>query len=155
MIQLPGVTITPDARSALSKAASMFILYTTSHANRVAGLDNRTNLTPQDVVEAAHYMDFDAFAPELKRVYQKNKKKREEANEKRRQRRRKTNSLLHDAGDGASAASSQQQVDDGEEEDDDDEESGDEDEGQVSHDKSRSLNGSEVPIVTIDDSSNE
>ena len=109
--------ITSDARSALCKAASIFILYTTSHANRVAGLEKRANLVAQDVVEAAHYMDFDSFAPDLKLVYQRNKKSRDEQNEKRRQsRQRKKNSLLTDQ----PSAPSQDQSHEQQDEDDDD-----------------------------------
>ncbi|RWS18965.1 hypothetical protein B4U80_01740, partial [Leptotrombidium deliense] len=45
-------TVSKDARQALSKATSFFILYLTSCANNVATENERMDLTEQDVCDA-------------------------------------------------------------------------------------------------------
>lgn len=60
-----GVEISKDARSAAARAASIFILYTTTCANNNATSNKRRTLTPQDVFEALDSMGFDEFTAEL------------------------------------------------------------------------------------------
>lgn len=63
-----------DARAVLGKAASIFVLYSTAYASKIAEQNDRKNLTAQDVVEATDHLGFGSFVPELKHVYQVNKR---------------------------------------------------------------------------------
>ena len=87
--QLPdGVSVSRDAKSALGKAASIFVLYTTSCAHKFADNDGRSVLSAQDIVSAASHMGFQEFTQQLKVLYQENKREREKLNQKRRERRK-------------------------------------------------------------------
>lgn len=147
--------MTTDARSALSKATSIFVLFATTHAQRVAGIDQRDNITAQDVVEAMHHMDFDSFAPPLKDVYQQNKRIRDQKNERRRENRKsKKNSLL-----AAGPSGSQMPVHGSGDHDDDDEQDDYEEDDQASeqtaNNETGSFNPSDVQFVTLDDNSSD
>jgi len=83
-----GVTVSTDAKSALGKAASIFVLYSTSCAQQLARTENRDNLTPQDVLAATTSMGFQEFGPDLKATYQQNKKDKDKANQRRREKRK-------------------------------------------------------------------
>lgn len=129
------------------------MLFATTHANRVAGLNDRSNLTAQDIVEATHHMDFDSFAPALKDVYQQNKRLKEQKNERRRENRkekRKQNSLLVAGPSGSQVplAGGHHAAHDDDEEDQDEEDEYEE-EGDAGHQPDR------VQLVTIEDESDE
>ena len=121
--QLPeGVTVTRDAKSAIGKAASIFVLYATSCAHKFAQQEGHDQVSAQNIVQAADHMGFSEFCPELKTLYQENKRDREKANEKRRERRKQqkqsrvsTETSNVDDGDQEDEEESQ---DDNEEEDD-------------------------------------
>lgn len=68
------VQVSKDARAVLGKAASIFVLYSTAYASKIAEQNDRKNLTAQDVVEATDHLGFGSFVPELKHVYQVNKR---------------------------------------------------------------------------------
>ncbi|XP_017780180.1 PREDICTED: DNA polymerase epsilon subunit 3 [Nicrophorus vespilloides] len=60
-----NVNIGKDVKSALSKAASMFILYITTHSSQIAQEANRKTLTAQDVLDALKEAEFDNFIEPL------------------------------------------------------------------------------------------
>ncbi|XP_067935494.1 DNA polymerase epsilon subunit 3-like [Watersipora subatra] len=61
----PGVNIGKDARLAISKAASVFVLYTTSCANNNALKSKRKTISLNDVYGALQDMEFDSFLEPL------------------------------------------------------------------------------------------
>ncbi|CAH0547479.1 unnamed protein product [Brassicogethes aeneus] len=60
-----NVNIGKDARSALSRAASVFILYVTSQASKEAQKANRKTLIGQDVIAALEELEFEDFIDPL------------------------------------------------------------------------------------------
>ncbi|XP_076806994.1 DNA polymerase epsilon subunit 3-like [Clavelina lepadiformis] len=61
-----GVIISKESRSAISKAASVFVLYCTSCANNYALQQKRKTLKDVDVLAALEEMEFENFVPQLK-----------------------------------------------------------------------------------------
>ena len=87
-----GVNISKEARSAISKAASVFVLYCTSCANNHALESKRKTLTGKDVMDALEEMEFPQFIEPLKKsleAFRKDQKDKKEAAAKK----RKTESL--------------------------------------------------------------
>lgn len=60
-----GVTVAKDARIAVAKASSIFILYLTSSANIIAKRGNRKIISGQDVIRAMTDIEFDQFIDPL------------------------------------------------------------------------------------------
>ncbi|KAI4503885.1 hypothetical protein M0802_001288 [Mischocyttarus mexicanus] len=60
-----GVTIGKDARTAIAKASSIFILYVTSSANIIAKKANHKTISGADVLQAMADIDFDQFVDPL------------------------------------------------------------------------------------------
>lgn len=60
-----GVAIAKEARSAIAKAASVFILFTTSSANNLAQKNKKKTVSAQDVFNALKEMEFDKFIEPL------------------------------------------------------------------------------------------
>ncbi|XP_056639064.1 DNA polymerase epsilon subunit 3 [Diorhabda sublineata] len=56
-----NINIGKDARSALSRAASVFVLYVTSQASNEAHKNNRKTLIAKDVIKALEELDFVNF----------------------------------------------------------------------------------------------
>lgn len=82
-----GVNISKEARSAISKAASVFVLYCTSCANNHAIENKRKTLTANDVLSALEEMEFEEFIDPLKEsleAFKKEQKDKKEAAAKRR-----------------------------------------------------------------------
>ena len=75
-----GVIISKESRAAISKAASVFVLYCTSCANNFAMQQKRKTLKDTDVLQALEDMEFEEFIPQLKecleafKIEQKGKK---------------------------------------------------------------------------------
>ncbi|XP_053138255.1 DNA polymerase epsilon subunit 3 [Hemicordylus capensis] len=72
-----GVNISKEARSAISRAASVFVLYATSCANNFAMKGKRKTLNAGDVLSAMEEMDFQRFVGPLKEsleVYRREQK---------------------------------------------------------------------------------
>ncbi|XP_028135923.2 DNA polymerase epsilon subunit 3 [Diabrotica virgifera virgifera] len=63
-----SVYIGKDARSALSRAASVFVLYVTSQASNEAQNNNRKMLIANDVLKALEELDFENFIEPLEEV---------------------------------------------------------------------------------------
>uniref|UniRef100_A0A6I8NBY2 DNA polymerase epsilon subunit 3 n=1 Tax=Ornithorhynchus anatinus TaxID=9258 RepID=A0A6I8NBY2_ORNAN len=83
--QLPdGVNISKEARSAISRAASVFVLYATSCANNFAMKGKRKTLNAGDVLSAMEEMEFQRFMSPLKEAleaYRREQKGKKEASE--------------------------------------------------------------------------
>lgn len=60
-----NVSVGKDARSALSRAASIFVLYVTSQATKEAQKVNRKTLLGQDILTALEELEFDEFISPL------------------------------------------------------------------------------------------
>ncbi|PGG96373.1 hypothetical protein AJ79_09613 [Helicocarpus griseus UAMH5409] len=60
----PNTSIQKDALLAISKAATVFVSYLSSHANEET---EKKTVTPQDVFAALSEIEFDAFLPRLER----------------------------------------------------------------------------------------
>ncbi|XP_009888621.1 PREDICTED: DNA polymerase epsilon subunit 3 [Charadrius vociferus] len=77
-----GVNISKEARSAISRAASVFVLYATSCANNFAMKGKRKTLNAGDVLSAMEEMEFQRFVAPLKEsleVYRREQKGKKEA----------------------------------------------------------------------------
>uniref|UniRef100_A0A8C5RBF6 DNA polymerase epsilon subunit 3 n=1 Tax=Laticauda laticaudata TaxID=8630 RepID=A0A8C5RBF6_LATLA len=61
-----GVNVSKEARSAISRAASVFVLYATSCANNFARKGKRKTLNAGDVISAMEEMEFQRFIGPLK-----------------------------------------------------------------------------------------
>uniref|UniRef100_A0A8C7AX24 DNA polymerase epsilon subunit 3 n=1 Tax=Neovison vison TaxID=452646 RepID=A0A8C7AX24_NEOVI len=70
-----GVNISKEARSAISRAASVFVLYATSCANNFAMKGKRKTLNASDVLSAMEEMEFQRFVTPLKEALEEQKKK--------------------------------------------------------------------------------
>jgi len=57
--------VSKEANAAIAKAASVFILYTTTTANGVASKSNRKTISGNDVISAMGEMEFDKFTKPL------------------------------------------------------------------------------------------
>ena len=77
-----NVNVSRDARLAMSKAASVFVLYATSCANAFATAGKRKTITGQDVLMAMEEMEFEKFVEPLKNAleaYKEEQKSRKSA----------------------------------------------------------------------------
>lgn len=82
-----GVNVSKEARRAISQAASVFVLYTTSCANNFAMKAKRKTLNAGDVLAAMEEMEFERFLEPLKEaleVYKKGQKGKKEVSEQKR-----------------------------------------------------------------------
>lgn len=73
-----GINISKDARSTFAKAASIFVLYTTSCASAVATKSHRKTVSGSDVFQALNEMEFDHYIEPLTKClehYRAEKKK--------------------------------------------------------------------------------
>lgn len=93
-----GVTVGKDARTAVAKAASIFILYLTSTANVIAKKGNRKTISGQDVIQAMTDIEFDQFVDPLQESlenFKKAQKEKKDASSKKKQQKKDED----DAGD--------------------------------------------------------
>ncbi|XP_067118120.1 DNA polymerase epsilon subunit 3-like [Centruroides vittatus] len=75
-----GISISNEAKEALSKAASVFVLYSTSCANNFALRAEKKTLTTPDIYAAMEDMNFGSFVNSLKeslKIYHTEKGKRD------------------------------------------------------------------------------
>lgn len=61
-----SVNIGKDARTALARAAAVFVLYISSHASQEAQKANRKTMLAQDVLDALTNLEFEEFIEPLK-----------------------------------------------------------------------------------------
>ncbi|CAD6232823.1 GSCOCG00006999001-RA-CDS [Cotesia congregata] len=83
-----GVTIGKEAKVAVAKAASIFILYLTTSANTVAKKTNRKTITGPDVLQAMEDIEFDRFVDSLQDAlnnFRKSQKEKKDASKKKTQ----------------------------------------------------------------------
>ncbi|GAB1606476.1 DNA polymerase epsilon subunit 3-like isoform X1 [Argonauta hians] len=88
-----GVNVSKEARLAISKAASVFVLYATSCSNNFALRSKRKTITAQDVLSAMQDMEFDQFLDPLKMCldsFRREQQGKKEASEKRRKAKEET-----------------------------------------------------------------
>ncbi|XP_064616234.1 DNA polymerase epsilon subunit 3-like [Liolophura sinensis] len=81
-----GVNVSKEARLAISKAASVFVLYATSCSNNFAMKAKRKTINAQDVLAAMEDMEFDKFIEPLQQCldgFRKEQQDKKEAVEKR------------------------------------------------------------------------
>jgi len=79
-----GINISKEARAAISKSASVFVLYATSCANALAMKHKRKTLTANDVLDAMEEMEFPSFIEPLKEgleVFKREQKGKKDAAE--------------------------------------------------------------------------
>ncbi|KAJ1525283.1 hypothetical protein ONE63_010106 [Megalurothrips usitatus] len=82
-----GVNVSKEARLALAKAASIFVLFLTSASNNVASQNNRKTISAQDVLQALQDTDFEGFLEPLKEAlenFKKAQKEKKDANAEKR-----------------------------------------------------------------------
>lgn len=60
-----GLNIAKEARTAIGRAASVFVLFVTSSANNVAVKNNKRTISAQDVLQAIVDTEFEFFAEPL------------------------------------------------------------------------------------------
>lgn len=60
-----GVNIAKEARTAIGRAASVFVLFITSAANGVAIKNNKKTISAQDVLQAIVETEFENFSEPL------------------------------------------------------------------------------------------
>jgi len=95
-----GINIAKEARIAISKAASVFIIYLSSSAITEAKKSKLRTITPQNIFDALDEIEFESFIEPLKESLElyrktvKDKKSSKQANEK------KENEVKEDEGDG-------------------------------------------------------
>lgn len=63
-----GVNLSKEARVALARSASVFVLYLTSSANMLASKDKRSTIRGQDVMKALDETDFSHFEEPLQKA---------------------------------------------------------------------------------------
>lgn len=84
-----GVNVSKETRTAIGKAASVFILYSTACANNFALKAKRKTLGASDVFSALEDMEFETFIPELKECLEAYKQEQREKKEAAADRRKK------------------------------------------------------------------
>ncbi|XP_060519516.1 DNA polymerase epsilon subunit 3 [Cylas formicarius] len=63
-----AINVGKDARAAISRAASVFVLYLTSQASNEAQRAKRKTLLGQDVIKALEELEFDDFVDPLQEI---------------------------------------------------------------------------------------
>ncbi|CAO2602713.1 DNA polymerase epsilon subunit 3 [Lemmus lemmus] len=95
-----GVNISKEARRAISRAASLFVLYATSCANNFAMKGKRKTLNASDVRSAMEELEFQRFVTPLKEAleaYRREQKgKKEASKQKKKDKDKKTDSEEQD-----------------------------------------------------------
>ncbi|XP_041378740.1 LOW QUALITY PROTEIN: DNA polymerase epsilon subunit 3-like [Gigantopelta aegis] len=84
-----GVNVSKEAKSAIGRAASIFILYATTCANTYAIKGKRKTITPNDLFQAIEDMELQEFLPEMKECLDAFKKEQKEKKEAAADRKRK------------------------------------------------------------------
>lgn len=154
-----GVSVSKEARNAVSKAASVFVLYATSCANTHALKSKRKTLNATDVFNALDDMEFNEFIEPLRanleafRASQKNKKEASEQRKKTKE--EQDTSKDEEEGEADNDEDDEmddddddddiEEIDDGEEEGDDEEEA--EDEGWVEEDNAQAGGSPDVQEI--------
>ncbi|KAK2585091.1 hypothetical protein KPH14_008603 [Odynerus spinipes] len=94
-----GVTIGKDARTAVAKASSIFILYLTSSANIIAKKANRKTISSTDVIQAMADIDFEQFVDPLQESlenFKRTQKEKKDATTKKKQNKKDEDEVIED-----------------------------------------------------------
>ncbi|KAL5012595.1 hypothetical protein ScPMuIL_011146 [Solemya velum] len=94
-----GVNVSKEARLAISKAASVFVLYATSCSNNFAMRGKRKTISAQDVISAMEDMEFDHFIQPLQQcldTYRRDQLDKKEATEKKKKAKEQESSVVID-----------------------------------------------------------
>ncbi|XP_064109809.1 LOW QUALITY PROTEIN: DNA polymerase epsilon subunit 3-like [Macrobrachium nipponense] len=78
-----GIVVAKEARSAIARAASVFVLYTTSTANNLAQKNKKKTVSAQDIFNAMKEMEFEKFVEPLQEsldLYKKSMQNKKEQN---------------------------------------------------------------------------
>ncbi|XP_012268525.1 DNA polymerase epsilon subunit 3 [Athalia rosae] len=97
-----GINIGKEARAAVAKAASIFILYVTSAANTVAKKGKRKTISGSDVIQAMEDIEFDQFIEPLQEAlenFKKSQKEKKDATTKRKQQKKDDEEMEEAAGE--------------------------------------------------------
>lgn len=94
-----GVNVSKEARLAISKAASVFVLYATSCSNNFALKAKRKTITAKDVLDALEDMEFDQFVDPLKQCLEAFKKNQQGKKDQKKKEKEMSNSGAGDAED--------------------------------------------------------
>lgn len=90
-----GVNVSKEARQAIARAASVFVLYATSQANNIAQKNKRKTLAGKDVLQAMDDMELEQFIEPLTEALENFKKvqqnKKEAAARKRKEKDKESN----------------------------------------------------------------
>lgn len=65
-----GTIVSKEARTAIARAASVFVLYLTSSANNVAIKGKRKTISGEDVFQAVVDTEFEMFEEPLREAYE-------------------------------------------------------------------------------------
>ncbi|XP_003385014.1 PREDICTED: DNA polymerase epsilon subunit 3-like [Amphimedon queenslandica] len=84
-----GVNVSKEAKAAIGRAASIFVLYATSCANNYTSKAKRKTIIPSDIFSAAEDMEFQEFVPEMKESLEAFKKSQKEKKDAAADRKRK------------------------------------------------------------------
>ncbi|ESP00265.1 hypothetical protein LOTGIDRAFT_238643 [Lottia gigantea] len=94
-----GINVSKEARLAISKAASVFVLYATSCSNNFALKGKRKTINATDVISAMEDMEFEQFVDPLKEcldVFRNEQKGKREASQQRKKDREQSNNSTLD-----------------------------------------------------------
>lgn len=64
-----GVSVTGEAKAAIARAASVFVLYLTNMSNSVAKKNSRKRIYPKDIFDSLKEVDFSDFVVPLQDVF--------------------------------------------------------------------------------------
>jgi len=90
-----NINVSKEARQAISKAASVFVLYATSCANNFALKGKRKTLAATDIFQAMEEMEFERFVPELKKSLEVFSHEKKMAAEKKKQQKEKEEEIAN------------------------------------------------------------
>lgn len=65
-----GVSVTAEAKSAIARAASVFVLYLTNMSNSKARQESRKRIIPKDIFDTLTEADFTEFVAPLKESFE-------------------------------------------------------------------------------------
>lgn len=65
-----GVSVTAEAKAAIARAASVFVLYLTNMSNSKAKQDGRKRIIPRDIFDTVREADFEEFLLPLQEAFE-------------------------------------------------------------------------------------
>nr|ABM55616.1 DNA-directed polymerase, epsilon 3, p17 subunit-like protein [Maconellicoccus hirsutus] len=68
-----GVSVTAEAKAAIARAASVFVLYLTNMSNTLARQNSRKRIIPKDIFDSLCEVDFSEFVAPLQDVFERYK----------------------------------------------------------------------------------